>query len=245
MHPVVVVVDLAGTVVTMAVCGRLHSSAVFTSNKIAPPSRTALRGACPVRPVFVRHQSDALVCQATSSEVPTFKGDLLNKTYYPTSADSANVSKRWFIIDAEGKTLGRLACLAANYIRGKNQPTYTPSMDMGAYVVVINAEKVVVTGKKYNNKTYFRHVNGRPGSYKLETFKNLQQRLPERIIEHAVQGMLPKGRLGRDIRLHLKVFKGAKHDHQAQQPVDITKEIDIKPKDGPGKALLASSKAAQ
>lgn len=159
-----------------------------------------------------------------------WNGDLFNKTYYPTSADAANVSKKWFIIDAEGQTLGRLATLAATYIRGKHLPTYHPAMDMGAYVVVINAEKVEVTGNKFNDKTYFRHVNGRPGSGTIETFRQLQQRIPERIIERAVKGMLPKGRLGRDIRLHLKVFKGTKHEHTAQQPVNITHEINTRPK---------------
>lgn len=131
-------------------------------------------------------------------------------------------------------------CATAVLRRGKHLPTYTPSMDMGAYVIVLNADKVKVTGKKYNQKTYFRHVNGRPGSWTIETFAQLQQRIPERIIEKAVKGMLPKGRLGRDIRLHLKVYTGTEHPHEAQQPVDITKEISQKPKDGPGAELLAS-----
>eukprot|EP00877_Chromochloris_zofingiensis_P006870 jgi/Chrzof1/2436/Cz11g15150.t1 len=185
-------------------------------------------------------QAPVTVCQAAAVEAPVFKGDLLNTSYYPTRADAANVNKKWYIIDAKGQTLGRLACLAAMYIRGKHLPTYTPSMDMGAYVIVLNADKVKVTGKKYNQKTYFRHVNGRPGSWTIETFAQLQQRIPERIIEKAVKGMLPKGRLGRDIRLHLKVYTGTEHPHEAQQPVDITKEISQKPKDGPGAELLAS-----
>eukprot|EP00879_Flechtneria_rotunda_P021815 GHRR01023004.1.p1 GENE.GHRR01023004.1~~GHRR01023004.1.p1 ORF type:complete len:191 (+),score=64.50 GHRR01023004.1:395-967(+) len=175
-----------------------------------------------------------------AAEGTTYKGGLLNKSYYPTRGDAANVNKHWYIIDAEGQTLGRLATLAATYIRGKHLPTYSPSMDMGAYVVVVNADKVQVTGNKRTDKTYFRHVNGRPGSWKIETFDQLQQRLPERIIEHAVKGMLPKGRLGRRIKLHLKVYKGTGHPHEAQQPTDITKQISIKPKDGPGAALLAS-----
>lgn len=170
------------------------------------------------------------VCQAAAVEAPTFKGDLLNKSFYPTRGDAANLKKNWYIIDAEGKTLGRLATLAATYIRGKHEPTYSPSMDMGAYVVVINAEKVTVTGRKFTDKTYFRHTTGRPGSWKIETFEQLQRRLPERIIEKAVKGMLPKGRLGRDIRLHLKVYKGSEHPHVAQQPQDITSHISQKPK---------------
>jgi large subunit ribosomal protein L13 len=185
----------------------------------------------------------------TQSPTPTaaaaaeaYKGDLLNRSYYPTGADASNANKRWYIIDAEGQTLGRLATLAATYIRGKHLPTYSPSMDMGAYVVVVNAEKVAVTGNKAAAKTYFRHVNGRPGSYTIETFNQLQARIPERIVEKAVKGMLPKGSLGRDIRLHLKVYKGAAHLHEAQQPVDITKEISLKPKLGPGKDVLAAAR---
>lgn len=171
-------------------------------------------------------QTCTTVCQAAAADAAApVKGDLLNVSYYPSRADAANVSKGWYIIDAKGQTLGRLATLAATYIRGKHLSTYTPSMDMGAYVVVINADQVTVTGNKPDDKLYFRHVNGRPGSWKSETFNQLQRRLPERIIEHAVKGMLPKGRLGRKIRLHLKVYKGEQHPHVAQQPVDITADI--------------------
>lgn len=226
----------------MALCAKLTGSPVvsmerrlaipkaFQGVRIAPRMAQATRAS---------RTAATVVCQAAA---PEFKGDLLNKSYYPTSADASNVNKRWYIIDAKGQTLGRLAALAATYIRGKHLPTYTPSMDMGAYVIVINADQVAVTGKKATQKTYFRHVTGRPGSYMVETFTQLQQRIPERIVEHAVKGMLPKGRLGRDIRMHLKVYKGTKHDHEAQQPQDITKEISIKPKNGPGAQLLASKK---
>jgi large subunit ribosomal protein L13 len=154
--------------------------------------------------------------------------DLLNRSYYPTASDSAAAAKRWYVIDAEGQTLGRLASLAAGYVRGKGEATYTPSMDMGAFVVVVNADKVKVTGRKGAQKTYFRHVTGRPGSYAIETFDQLQARLPERIVEKAVRGMLPKGSLGRRIRTHLKVYKGGEHPHAAQQPVDVTTEISGK-----------------
>jgi large subunit ribosomal protein L13 len=154
---------------------------------------------------------------------------LLNRSYYPTAQDAAATNKRWYVIDAEGQTLGRLASLAASYVRGKGEATYTPSVDMGAFVVVVNADKVKVTGRKAEQKTYFRHVTGRPGSWTIETFDQLQQRLPERIVEKAVRGMLPKGPLGRRIRLHLKVYKGAEHPHAAQQPVDVTSEISSKP----------------
>jgi large subunit ribosomal protein L13 len=101
---------------------------------------------------------------------------------------------------------------------------------MGAFVVVVNADKVKVTGRKGEQKTYFRHVTGRPGSWAIETFDQLQARLPERIVEKAVRGMLPKGPLGRRIRLHLKVYKGSEHPHSAQQPVDVTTEISQKAK---------------
>jgi large subunit ribosomal protein L13 len=111
-----------------------------------------------------------------------------------------------YIIDAAGQKLGRLATLAATYVRGKHQPTYHPAMDMGGMLVIINADKVIMSGDKMNQKTYMRHVNGKPGSYTIESFKDLQARIPERIIEKAVYGMLPKGRLGRRIRLNMKVL---------------------------------------
>eukprot|EP00955_Chlamydomonas_euryale_P045126 353069-Chlamydomonas_euryale.AAC.34 len=117
-------------------------------------------------------------------------------------------------------------------------------MDMGAFVVVVNAEKVQVSGNKYNDKVYFNQgVTGRPGSHRLESFKNLQERLPERIIERSVKGMLPKGSLGRNIRLHLKVFKGAAHTHEAQQPVNITSEISVRPSKSAGAKLREELKA--
>ncbi|KAG2486227.1 hypothetical protein HYH03_015052 [Edaphochlamys debaryana] len=217
-------------------------SGVFGKAAVARPVRVA--AVSRTRPAFCApvtrsRTASTVVCQAATE----FKGDLLNKSYYPTSADAAAVNKRWYVIDAEGQTLGRLATLAATYIRGKHLPTYTPSMDMGAYVIVLNADKVTVSGKKSTKKTYFRHVTGRPGSWTSETFTELQARLPERIIERAVKGMLPKGAIGRNIKLHLKVYTGAKHEHEAQQPQDITKEISIKPKNGPGAAVLAAKKA--
>lgn len=155
--------------------------------------------------------------------------DLWNDTYYPTGQDAANVTKNWVIIDAEGQTLGRLAALAANYIRGKNSVEYTPSMDMGAYVIIINADKVAVTGKKEGQKLYHRHTVGRPGSWKVETLREIRQRVPERIVEKAVKGMLPKGRLGNKLFTHMKVYKGTAHPHEAQLPRDVTSEISKKP----------------
>jgi large subunit ribosomal protein L13 len=154
--------------------------------------------------------------------------DPWNRTYYPKGAHADNSKKPWYIIDAEGQTLGRLASLAASKIRGKTVSEYTPSMDMGGYVIVINAEKVQVGGDKENQKLYYRHT-GRPGSLKTETFKHLQKRIPERIVEKSIKGMLPKGRLGRSLFNHLKVFKGSKHPHAAQRAQDITPIISAKP----------------
>jgi large subunit ribosomal protein L13 len=151
-----------------------------------------------------------------SVKIDQTKGaDHWNTTYYPTLSDKANNIKPWYIIDAKGKTLGRLAALAASYIRGKNSATYHPANDMGSYVIVINAEHVQVTGKKFDDKYYFNHTQnkrsgaGRIGGYRIEHFKDLQKRYPEKIIEEAVYGMLPKGRLGKEIRVkHLKVRRG-------------------------------------
>lgn len=137
-----------------------------------------------------------------------------NKTPLP---DLNTLEKKWYIIDAADQRLGRLASEIAMILRGKNKPTYTPHLDTGDFVVVINAEKVVVTGKKSEQKLYRRH-SGRPGGMKVESFNKLQARLPERIIEQAVKGMLPKNTLGRQLFTKLKVYAGDNHPHQAQQP---------------------------
>ena len=141
---------------------------------------------------------------AERTAVSNLGEDKWNTTYYPTGSDAAAVNKPWFVIDAEGQTLGRLANLAAFYIRGKNSVLYTPSMDMGAFIVVINADKVAVTGSKETDKLYHRHVVGRPGSWRTEALRDLRKRIPERIVEKAVKGMLPKGRIGRHLFTHLK-----------------------------------------
>ncbi|KAL9437796.1 hypothetical protein AB3S75_023629 [Citrus x aurantiifolia] len=146
--------------------------------------------------------------------------DIWNNTWYPKAADHRHSDKTWYVVDATDKILGRLASTIAIHIRGKNLVTYTPSVDMGAYVIVVNAEKVAVSGKKRTQKIYRRH-SGRPGGMKEETFDQLQHRIPERIIEHAVRGMLPKGRLGRELFTHLKVYKGPNHPHEAQQPIEL------------------------
>lgn len=138
----------------------------------------------------------------------------MNKTYLPAQ-DS--LERNWYVVDAADQRLGRLATEIARVLRGKNKPTYTPSMDTGDFVIVINAEKVDVTGRKRSQKLYRRH-SGRPGGMKVETFEKLQARIPERIIEHAVKGMLPKNTLGRQLFTKLKVYAGSEHPHHAQQP---------------------------
>jgi large subunit ribosomal protein L13 len=138
----------------------------------------------------------------------------MNKTSQP-SAES--LDRQWFLVDAADQTLGRLASEVAQVLRGKNKPTFTPHMDTGDFVVIINAEKVRVSGNKPTQKVYRRH-SGRPGGMKTETFAHLQARLPERIVEKAIKGMLPHNALGRQLFRKLKVYQGAEHPHAAQQP---------------------------
>jgi len=133
------------------------------------------------------------------------------------TAKPESVQRDWFIIDAEGKTLGRMATEVARRLRGKHKPEYTPHVDTGDYIVIINAEKVTVTGNKAQDKMYYRH-SGYPGGIKEINFADLQDRKPEMIIEKAVKGMLPKGPLGRAMFRKLKVYAGAEHKHAAQQP---------------------------
>ena len=141
----------------------------------------------------------------------------MNKTSIP-SIDS--ISRQWYLVDAENQTLGRLATEVASILRGKNKPTFTPHLDTGDFVVVVNAEKIKVTGKKGSQKLYRRH-SGRPGGMKEEIFNSLKERIPERIIEKAVKGMLPHNSLGRQLFRKLKVYKGSDHPHVAQQPKSI------------------------
>jgi large subunit ribosomal protein L13 len=127
------------------------------------------------------------------------------------------VEKKWYVIDADGRTLGRLASEIASILRGKKKPIYTPHVDTGDYVIVVNAEKVGVTGKKRKNKIYKRH-SGYPGGLKEITFADLQAKHPEEIIRHAVKGMMPKGRLGRKMYRKLRIYTGPEHGHAAQKP---------------------------
>ena len=131
------------------------------------------------------------------------------------------ISREWFIVDAEGQTLGRLASEIAQIIRGKKKSFFTPHMDMGDFVVVVNAEKVKVTGNKEKDKTYFRH-SGYPGGVTQISLRKIRQDYPERIITNAVKGMLPHNRLGRQLLTHLKVYSGTDHPHSAQLPKTIT-----------------------
>ena len=138
----------------------------------------------------------------------------MNKTITPSPVI---IEQKWYVIDAEKQRLGRLACEIAKILRGKKKPTYTPHLDTGDFIIVINAEKIEVTGRKSHQKLYRRH-SGRPGSMKVETFEKLLKRIPERIIEKAVKGMLPKNTLGRQLFTKLKVYAGPSHPHQAQKP---------------------------
>ncbi|MGB5601723.1 MAG: 50S ribosomal protein L13 [Gammaproteobacteria bacterium] len=133
------------------------------------------------------------------------------------SAKAETVERDWFLIDAEGKTLGRLASEIARRLRGKHKAVYTPHVDTGDYIVVINAEKVAVTGNKAKDKMYYRH-SGYMGGLKEINFEDLIQKAPELVIETAVKGMLPKNPLGRAMFRKLKVYAGAEHKHAAQQP---------------------------
>lgn len=138
----------------------------------------------------------------------------MNKTITP-KIDA--IDRQWYLVDAENQTLGRLASKIASVLRGKNKPNFTPHLDTGDFVVVVNAEKIQISGKKSQQKLYRRH-SGRPGGMKVETFNSLQERIPERIVEKAVKGMLPHNSLGRQLFRKLKVYKGADHPHAAQEP---------------------------
>ena len=141
----------------------------------------------------------------------------VQKTYLPP-VDT--LEGDWYVVDAKDQRLGRLASEIAMILRGKNKPTFTPHLDTGDFVIVVNAEKVTVTGKKRTQKLYRRH-SGRPGGMKTETFAKLQDRLPERIIETAVKGMLPKNSMGKHLFTKLKVYTGPTHPHEAQKPKEL------------------------
>ena len=146
---------------------------------------------------------------------------MIMKTY---SLKKEDVSRQWLVIDATDKVLGRVATKIADKIRGKDKPSYTPHTDGGDYVIVVNAEKIKVTGSKYENKKYYTH-SLYPGGLKTKTFRELNENNPERIIEEAVKGMLPKNKLGKAIFKKLKVFSGPNHDHESQKPKEWNPEL--------------------
>ena len=143
-------------------------------------------------------------------------------SYKTISANKETVNKDWVIVDAEGQTLGRLASKVAKLIRGKHKPNYTPHVDCGDNVIVINSEKITLSGNKMTHKTYIRHT-GYPGGQRFTSVEEMLAKHPERVLEKAVRGMLPKNRLGRALYRNLKVVVGAEHDHEAQKP----KKVDL------------------
>jgi large subunit ribosomal protein L13 len=139
------------------------------------------------------------------------------KTY---SVKAGEIERRWYVVDAKGKVLGRLATEVARVLRGKHKPIYTPHLDTGDFVVVINADQVELTGRKADQKEYFRH-SGYMGGEQFIPFRRMLEKHPERVIELAVKGMLPKNALGRQMRKKLRVYAGTEHPHQAQQPESL------------------------
>ena len=135
-------------------------------------------------------------------------------------ANAQNVERNWYIVDADGMTLGRLASQVAAILRGKNKPTFTPHVDTGDHVIVINAAKVVLSGKKLDQKVYYHH-SGYAGGLKETKYRKLMAEKPEFAVKHAVDGMLPKGPLGRQMARKLRVYAGTEHEHEAQKPVAL------------------------
>jgi large subunit ribosomal protein L13 len=140
-------------------------------------------------------------------------------------ANESNIERKWYLVDAEGKTLGRLAVEVAKVLHGKHKPTFTTHVDTGDYVIIINAAKVQLTGKKLVQKTYFSH-SGYVGGTTFTTAGKLMQERPEKVVEHAIKGMLPKNSMGRDMFRKLKVYRGPEHPHAAQQPETL--ELNIR-----------------
>ena len=141
----------------------------------------------------------------------------MNRTYSPKASE---IDRRWYVVDASGVALGLLSSAVARLLTGKHKPTYAPHLDTGDFVIVINAEQTVLTGRKESQKVYYRH-SGRPGSLKEETAGEVREKYPERLVERAVRGMLPKNKLGRQQSRKLKVYAGSEHPHQAQQPTEF------------------------
>lgn len=195
-------------------------SQLLTASALAfstpPPLATPFAAASSVAAAAVR-STPLVMEQGVASLPPT----AAQKTWYPKSADTAQDAKTWHVVDAEGMRLGRMASECAKLLLGKHKPEYTPGADMGDAIVIVNCEKVIVTGKKATDKLYRRH-SGRPGGMKIESYEELQARIPERIVEKAIVGMLPKNAHGRNLFRNLKVYKGPEHPHEAQQPQPLT-----------------------
>jgi len=148
------------------------------------------------------------------------KSQMNTLSYKTVSVSKENANKQWFVVDAEGQILGRLASEIAKILRGKHKPSFTPHSDCGDYVIVINAEKIALTGKKMETKYYVRHT-GYPGGQRMRPIKEQLERKPIAVIEHAVKGMLPKTKLGAELFRNLHVYAGAEHKHEAQQPQEL------------------------
>lgn len=138
----------------------------------------------------------------------------MKSTFIPAKL---SLKRKWYLIDAKDKCLGRITTKISNLLRGKNKILFTPYQNIGDYIIIINADQVKVTGKKFTQKIYFRH-SGRPGGKSIETFQSLQNRLPKRIFERAIKGMLPKNRLGRKLLTQVRIYQGPNHPHFAQNP---------------------------
>jgi large subunit ribosomal protein L13 len=143
------------------------------------------------------------------------------KTFTPRPSD---VDRHWWVVDADGLPLGRLASEVASVLRGKNKPTFAPHFDMGDFVIVVNAAKVQITGEKATQKRYFRH-SGYPGGLREQSFEQMRAKFPERVVEQAVRGMLPRNRLGRQMYRKLKVYRGPQHPHSAQAPKPLAFDV--------------------
>ena len=149
------------------------------------------------------------------------------KTY---AVKAAEIEREWWVVDAEGANLGRLASEIAKVLRGKHKPTFTPGLDVGDFVIVVNADKVAVTGNKLQDKRYYRYSQY-PGGLRSRTLEEMLERFPERVIQHAVRGMLPKNRLGRQLLKKLKVYAGGEHPHAAQKPKQLAFDSVQQPAD--------------
>ena len=158
-----------------------------------------------------------LLCPGKAEAKKTNERDKNMKTFMQKKE---NVERKWYVIDAEGKTLGRVATKAATILRGKHKPTYTPSVDCGDYVIIINASKVNLTGNKLNDKMYYNH-SGYPGGLRERTAKVMVEKYPEEMLERAVKGMLPHNSLGRSMGKKLFVYAGSEHKHEAQKPITL------------------------